>query len=207
MPHNLEDFLITEKLVKISDLPSIHRFMAENGVNLGTALMYLNYLGEEQLSQVLGRVGIRRVFRRECQSTQKMKRLIKDSDAFTLQVFPFAYIEESGQRVLVLAMTDPLDRGAIDRIEAKSHFSVQPVFVSLEDLQQLFQVAFGRGLEIFPAEITGYNKIRTSERLQPVKQDSPPVSENSQVEGLVSLLIEKGLIRREEWVAKLKKIR
>ena len=204
---------MTRKLLTPDQVNTINQFIVENSTNFGTAVMYLGMLSIERLAAVLLKERkIRQVSPQKTPFQGILKGILPLEKAKELQVFPLQVIDESGSRVLLLAMTDPLDTVAIHRVETISRMRVQPVFVSLDDLQWAYKKHFRSGLALFPSEVTvgGGTERTVSRRLDslvgvPSSSASSSHARSNEVRALVAILVKKGIITAEEFEQELKK--
>jgi len=200
----------------------IRVFMEENYVNYGTAAMFLGFIPGEILGNALKtKLGIQVVKPKGMPIPTKMKRVLTSEQAKMLELFPLNYVEESGQRILLLGMTDPLDSSAASKVEQLTRARVQPVFVGLDHLQALYKAFYGSGLDLFPPDVTSMNEGVAEERV--AAASSAPVQAVTAVpqaivptpngslqdpwfKALLSLLFKKRIITLEEWQRETKNL-
>ncbi|MBI4404044.1 MAG: hypothetical protein HY537_07780 [Deltaproteobacteria bacterium] len=203
----LESLLVSQRLLSPEQVVQTHSCMAQTDVNFGTALMYLQLLPVSVIAKVLQeKAGIPSDISAELIASPGMKRVITAEKAKALQVFPISFIEESGQRVLLLGMTDPLDTFSQAKVHEMCRLKVQPMFVTLEQLQALYRTTYHTGLEIFPPEITAFNEktarsraatvVSSTETRKRVSQHLP--SDHAYLQALIALLDRRGIISVDE---------
>jgi hypothetical protein len=200
---SFRQLMVTERLISSSQASDLDKLCSESDVNFATALMFKGYCSIEKLAKLLEeRVSIRRFPLKSIPGLGKVRNLISEEKAKELQVFPLTLIEESGQKVILLGMTDPLDVSAIRKIEFLTHLKVQPAFLPLDDLQSLYLKFYRRGLEIFPVEVTFYGEKASSSRANAVlTTPTPDVLANVEKErfqALINLLVKKGVFTFSE---------
>ncbi|MFM8270131.1 MAG: hypothetical protein ACKN9V_08085, partial [Pseudomonadota bacterium] len=206
----LRELLISEKFITEAQAADLDRLCFETGVNFSTALMFKGYCSVSKLAQLFeDRLSIRYFPVKTIPGLGKVKNLISEDKAKELQVFPLTLIEESGQKVVLLGMTDPLDLPSIRKIEFLTHLKVQPAFLPLDDLQDLYLKYFRRGLEIFPVEVTFYGEKTSKSRAGAIdsKTDKEAISDEDKqhISAVVSLLVQKGIFTQEEFESECKK--
>lgn len=195
--------MLDERIISESQASVLDKLCHEGEVNFATALMFKGYCSIDKLSKLLEeRVSIRRFPLKSIPGLGKVRNLISEEKSKELQIFPLTLIEESGQKVILLGMTDPLDVSAVRKIEFLTHMKVQPAFLPLDDLQALYIKFFRRGLEIFPAEVTFYGEKASSSRANAVMATpAPEVLANvdkERFQALVNLLVKKGIFTFSE---------
>lgn len=114
MPLKLGQLLIKEKLITPLQLDEALKNHVVYGIKLGSSLMEMGYVGEEQLAQLLSnKLGVPRVGRREVASAPKEAIAKLSSDlAAKYSVIPFAL----EQNRLSVAMSDPTDFRSIEEL-------------------------------------------------------------------------------------------
>lgn len=208
---SFRELVVSEKFINSAQATDLDRLCFETGVNFSTALMFKGYCSVEKLANLLEeKLSIRHFPIRTIPGLGKIKNLISEDKAKELQVFPLTLIEESGQKIILLGMTDPLDLPAIRKIEFLTHLKVQPAFISLDELQDLYLKYFRRGLEIFPVEVTFYGEKTSRSRASAVnpegEKDAAPDKEKNRLTALIQLLVRKGLITMNELETELQRI-
>lgn len=208
---SFKELVIQEKLITGPQLTDIERLCFETDINFATALMFKGYCSVNRLAQLLReRASIYTFPLKTISGLGKLKNLISEEKAKELQVFPLTLIDEMGQKCLLLGMTDPLDISSIRKVEFLTHLKVQPAFLSLDDLQDLYLKFFRRGLEIFPVEVTFMGKTASKGRANAVQSDSDqtgnPIRENAKLTALVQLLIKKKIFTGKEYEEEIDKV-
>jgi len=207
----LRELLLKDKYISSSQATDLDRLCFETGINFSTALMFKGYCSVSRLAQLLEeRLSIRYFPIKSIPGMGKIKNLISEEKAKELQVFPLTLIEESGQKVILLGMTDPLDLPAIRKIEFLTHLKVQPAFLPLDELQDLYLKYYRRGLEIFPVEVTFYGEKTSVSRASAINtaKDNEINSDETKlgIKALVQLLVRKGFITASEFEGECQKL-
>lgn len=208
---SLRGLIVKGQLISESQLIDIDRLIGETGINFSTALMFKGYCSPLRISQLLKeKVSIHTFPLKTISGLGKLKNLISEEKAKDLQVFPLTLIEETGQRVLLLGMTDPLDIASIRKVEFLTHLKVQPAFLSLDDLQNLYMKFFRRGLEIFPVEVSFMGKVVSKGRADAIQAEyqlsENPVREKAMVSALVRILVQKKIMTEREFEEEVDKV-
>lgn len=206
-----KELMMTEKVISTAQATDLDRLCFETGINFSTALMFKGYCAVSKLAQLLEeRLSIRYFPVKTIPGLGKIKNLISEEKAKELQVFPLTLIEDSGQKIVLLGMTDPLDLSAIRKVEFLTHLKVQPAFLPLDELQDLYLKYFRRGLEIFPVEVTFYGEKTSLNRAGaiPINQEKPSSlgADETRFQALVQLLVRKKLITITELESECQKI-
>lgn len=206
----LNEFLAEHKLLNPFDLVRLKHCMTENNINAGTAIQYLKMMPVEKLAKLLREnFSVHAIELGSIPTLGRLKNLIEVEKLKSYQVFPLNLIDDSGLKVLLLGMTDPLDTAVIRKVEGLCHLKVQPAFMSLDDLQSLLKKHFRSGLDLYPAEITYYGENTVKRRMEAVvgkKEVKPAVptpektgTQSKEVRALVSLLVKKGILSWDEY--------
>jgi len=208
---SFREVILEEKLISSSQAVDVERLCFETGMNFATSLMFKGYCANERIARSLEKkLSIQTLPLKSIPGLGKVKNLIAEEKAKELQVFPLTLIEESGQKILLLGMTDPLDISAIRKIEFQTHLKVQPTFLPLDDLQALYLKYFRRGLEIFPLEVTFYGEQASVNRANAVgnvgEMKESAVEIKKRLDALSNILIKKGLITQIELEVEIKKL-
>jgi len=208
---SFKELMLSEKLISSSQATDLDRLCFETGINFSTALMFKGYCSVSKLAKILEEtLSIRYFPTKTIPGLGKVKNLISEEKAKELQVFPLTLIEESGQRIILLGMTDPLDLSAIRKVEFLTHLKVQPAFLPLDELQDLYLKYFRRGLEIFPVEVTFYGEKISMNRAEAISgnPEKAAASDGDQVkmQALIHLLVKKKLITLTELESECQKI-
>jgi hypothetical protein len=208
---SLRELLLKEKTISSAQANDLDRLCFETGINFSTALMFKGYCSVSKLAQLLEeRLSIRYFPVKSIPGVGKIKNLISEEKAKELQVFPLTLIEESGQKVILLGMTDPLDLPAIRKVEFLTHLKVQPAFLPLDELQDLYLKYYRRGLEIFPVEVTFYGEktsVSRASAINPTKEkENGGDGDKIGMKALVQLLVQKGIITVTEFENECQKL-
>ncbi len=122
--------LVRDGLVSFEDIEKAHELAVSQNVNIGTILIKSNLLTEEVLLKFLeSKLHIPYVDLKDYTPDVSCLKYINFNDAQKYKIIPLFKIEN----VLTVAMADPLDLFAIDKIVEKTGCDIEPV-VSAESL-------------------------------------------------------------------------
>jgi type IV pilus assembly protein PilB len=127
MAVRLGELLLREKRVTPAQLQEALTHQRSNGGRLGTTLVKLGFLKDEDVTDVLSRqYGVPAVDLRDFELDQSIIRLIPGETAAKYNVIPVARTGNT----LTLAMTDPTNVFAMDDIKFRTGLHVEPVVAS-----------------------------------------------------------------------------
>jgi hypothetical protein len=195
------------------------------GGKLGAILIELNLVGEIELARVIAeklRIPYINLF--EPEVSEAVIRLIKPEIAKKYHVMPAK--KERGE--LVLAMLDPLDIEAMDVIRFATGFTIKPSLALESEIRDAIRKYYdgenivrkrttpfhrrendtGGKMEIFHGtDITMLTEVKPNASSPLLSGDAAgqqvPGDDRMRLDALVTLLIEKGLITREELVSRI----
>jgi hypothetical protein len=191
------------------------------GGKLGTVLIEMDFVKEEQLARVISdKLQIPYVNLFEPEVPQAVIKLIKPEIAKKYQVMPAK--KEAG--ALVLAMVDPLDIEAMDEIRFITGLTIKPSLALKSEIKDAIRQYYdgevvarkqaatpfyhrehdsGGKMEVIHGSELNMPKVLTSDASSPIlsREDTAQQSLDDnrlRLDALISLLIEKQLITREE---------
>ncbi len=127
MGSNLGEILIQEKLLDSEQLKSALDFHKKNDVGIGSAIVSLGYLSEEEMAQALSRqLGYPYINLEQFEVYPDVISLIPVEIAKKYLIMPIHRIRS----FLTLAMVDPTDLGIIEDVRFRTGLSIQPVIAS-----------------------------------------------------------------------------
>jgi hypothetical protein len=219
----LGEMLVEAGLLDDFQLSSALSHQRNWGGKLGAVLMELDFVREEDIARILGeklRIPYFNLFEPEIDET--VTKLIKADIAKKFNVVPAR--REKG--TLLLAMSDPLDIGAIDEIRFITGLNIKPTIALESEIRDAIrkyydheEVVRKKTLKPFYRRAQSDGKmeiIRGSDLNMPkaeVADEKSPVlsrEENAQqslqdcrarIDAITALLIEKGIISRDELVS------
>ncbi len=127
MASNLGELLLREKILSVDQLKSALDFQKKNSLPVGTSLVQLGYLTEEDIAQALSRqLGYPYIDLDQFDVYAEVISLIPVDVAKKHMVMPIHRIRS----FLTLAMVDPTDLEIIEDIRFRTGLSIQPVIAS-----------------------------------------------------------------------------
>ena len=140
MAVRLGELLLRERRVTPTQLQEALTFQRANGGRLGTSLVKLGILTDDDISGVLSRqYGVAAVDLRQITLDPALIRLIPAETAGKYNVIP---VGKSGN-TLTLAMTDPTNVFAMDDIKFRTGLNVEPVVASETAIQEAVAQHYG----------------------------------------------------------------
>jgi type IV pilus assembly protein PilB len=169
MGSNLGELLIQEKLLDSEQLKSALDFHKKNDVGIGSAIVSLGYLSEEEMAQALSRqLGYPYINLDQFEVYPDVISLIPVEIAKKYLIMPIHRIRS----FLTLAMVDPTDLGIIEDVRFRTGLSIQPVIASESGIMSAISKYYGSSDalrvkqivdEIEQAEDTSVNIIEEEE--------------------------------------------
>lgn len=169
MGSNLGELLIQEKLLDSEQLKSALDFHKKNDVGIGSAIVSLGYLSEEEMAQALSRqLGYPYINLDQFEVYPDVISLIPVEIAKKYLIMPIHRIRS----FLTLAMVDPTDLGIIEDVRFRTGLSIQPVIASESGIMSAISKYYGSSDalrvkqivdEIEQAEDTSVNIIEEDE--------------------------------------------
>ncbi len=127
MASNLGELLLQEKLVTAEQLKSALEYQKKNDVTVGSALVALGYVSEEDLAKALSRqLGYPYIDLNQFEVYPDVINIIPVEIAKKYRIMPIHRIRS----FLTLAMVDPTDLDVIEDIRFRTGLSIQPVIAS-----------------------------------------------------------------------------
>ena len=145
MAVRLGELLLRERRVTPTQLQEALTYQRANGGRLGTSLVKLGILTDDDISGVLSRqYGVAAVDPRQITIDPSLIRLIPAETAGKYNVIP---VGKSGN-TLTLAMTDPTNVFAMDDIKFRTGLNVEPVVASETAIQEMVALHYGAAATI-----------------------------------------------------------
>ena len=142
MAVRLGELLLRERRVTPTQLQEALTYQRANGGRLGSSLVKLGYLTEDDISKLLSRqYGVPAVDLKDVAFDSTLVRLIPAETAAKYNVIP---ISKAGN-TLTLAMTDPTNVFAMDDIKFRTGLNVEPVIASETAIQEAVSHYYGSG--------------------------------------------------------------
>ena len=127
MSARLGEILIKENLITADQLKQAIEYQKKNGGRLGSCLMKLGFVSDDEITQVLSRqYGVPSINLKYYEVDPAVIKLIPQETAVRYQVVPLSRVGAT----LTIAMTDPTNVFAMDDIKFMTGFNVEPVVAS-----------------------------------------------------------------------------
>ncbi|HEX2695903.1 MAG TPA: type IV-A pilus assembly ATPase PilB [Acidobacteriota bacterium] len=140
MASNLGELLLREKIVNADQLKSALEFQKKNSLPLGTSMVTLGFISEEEIAQALSRqLGYPYIDLDQFEVYPEVINLIPADVAKKHMVMPIHRIRS----FLTLAMVDPTDLEVIEDIRFRTGLSIQPVIASESGVMNAINKYYG----------------------------------------------------------------
>jgi type IV pilus assembly protein PilB len=140
MSARLGEILIKENLITADQLKQAIEYQKKNSGRLGTCLMKLGFVRDDEITQVLSRqYGVPSINLKYYEVEPTVIKLIPQETAVRYQVVPLSRVGAT----LTIAMTDPTNVFAMDDIKFMTGFNVEPVVASESDINDAIQKFYG----------------------------------------------------------------
>jgi type IV pilus assembly protein PilB len=140
MASNLGELLLREKIISTDQLRAALEFQKKNSLPVGTSLVQLGYLSEEEIAQALSRqLGYPYIDLDQFEVYPEVINLIPNDVAKKYSVMPIHRI----RNFLTLAMVDPTDLEVIEDIRFRTGLSIQPVIASESGVMNAINKYYG----------------------------------------------------------------
>ncbi len=225
MKTSLSDILVEEHLIARERLAQANRVADRRGSPLATILLEQGLVTEDSLVEALCRRTHLELFDPvhtlvDLDAVREVP--LEEANRFSL--LPIQLLLHGGQRVLRIAMVDPLDTQAIEDIEYSTGSRVDPIIARHSHLADAIKhhyrsvatkiIQRNRFAEAAPKEhqssrradrqVYGEGMDDSMLHTKPIDRVSPG-PQSVEVEALVRLLVRKGLISQEEYDEEMKK--
>jgi hypothetical protein len=220
----LGDFLIEAGLIDDMQLQAALAHQRNWGGRLGSILIEMRFIGEADLTRVIAeKLRIPAVNLFEPEIPDGIIKLIKPDTAKKYGAVPVG--KDGG--ALVVALADPMDIAALDEIRFITGLVIKPALAAEAEIKDAIKKYYDReavvhrerlsiqekfkssssekmeiirGTEMKADPATGVEWKPPSEPVRPAEQEPVAVPDRLLLDALVSLLIEKELVSREELV-------
>ena len=140
MASNLGELLLREKIISPEQLKGALEFQKKNSLPVGTSLVQLGYISEEEIAQALSRqLGYPYIDLDQFEVYPEVINLIPNDVAKKYNVMPIHRIRS----FLTLAMVDPTDLEVIEDIRFRTGLSIQPVIASESGVMNAINKYYG----------------------------------------------------------------
>lgn len=133
----LGDVLLEDGLIDEDDLKEALDYKEKSGYRLGTALVALRIIAEWQLTEALGKsLEMEVVDLTETHPNQAALKCIPVRLAERFDLIPLTIEGRGSRRRLLVAMSDPLNRPVVKRMQDVAGCPVKPVLASLSSIKR-----------------------------------------------------------------------
>ncbi len=140
MASNMGELLLREKIITADQLKSAIDYQKKNNLPLGTSLVSLGFISEEEVAQALSRqLGYPYIDLEQFEVFPEVISLLPAEVAKKYMVMPIHRIRS----FLTLAMVDPTDLEVIEDIRFRTGLSIQPVIASETGVMGAFNKYYG----------------------------------------------------------------
>jgi type IV pilus assembly protein PilB len=140
MSQRLGDLLVKEKIITQEQLQQAMKVMKDQNCRIGSALVKLNLLSEEDVTNFLSRqYGVPAINLSYFEIDPSVVKLIPVETAKRYQILPLSRVGAS----LTIAMVDPTNVFAMDDIKFMTGFNIEPVVASESSIMSGIDKAYG----------------------------------------------------------------
>jgi type IV pilus assembly protein PilB len=142
MSQRLGDLLVKEKVITPDQLDQALKVQKESGTRLGSILVKLGFLSDEDVTNFLSRqYGVPAINLTFFEIDGTVVKLIPYETAKRYQILPLSRVGSS----LTIAMVDPTNVFAMDDIKFMTGFNIEPVVASESSILDGIEKAYGQG--------------------------------------------------------------
>src|SRR5438552_1687748 len=140
MSQRLGDLLVREKVINHDQLTQALRKQRETGGRLGSVLVKMGLLTDEDVTNFLSRqYGVPAINLQYFEIDPTVVKLIPEETAKRYQILPLSRVGAS----LTIAMVDPTNVFAMDDIKFMTGFNIEPVVASPPAIAEAIEKAYG----------------------------------------------------------------
>jgi len=141
MSQRLGDLLVKEKVITGEQLDEALKMQKQSGARLGSVLVKLGYLSDEDVTNFLSRqYGVPAINLQYFEIDPAVVKLIPQETAKRYQILPLSRVGAS----LTIAMVDPTNVFAMDDIKFMTGFNIEPVVASERSILDGIDKAYGQ---------------------------------------------------------------
>ncbi len=214
----LGEMLMDQGLIDETQLRSAMGHQKNWGGKLGSALIDLGFLGEEDIARVLeGQLRQHCLSQTELVPQPEALKLMTMQDALKMMVLPLKLADHE----LTLAMANPFDLGLTDELGFKFGKRVKGVMAVESTIKKAIKKYYGNGttgreykVDLNSIPVSGTPEFIHDDavlKAHPVEERAEPKKVEPSPEliskALAYLLIEKGIVKRDELIEKMKSLK
>src|ERR1700726_3992683 len=140
MSVRLGEILVKESLITADQLKLALEHQGQHGGRLGTSLMKLGFITDDEITEVLSRqYGVPSINLKYYEVDPTVIKLIPQDTAVRYQIVPLSRVGST----LTIAMTDPTNGFAMDDIKFMTGFNVEPVVASETSINEAIAKFYG----------------------------------------------------------------
>jgi type IV pilus assembly protein PilB len=160
MSQRLGDLLVKEKIITPEQLEQATKAQKEQSCRLGSALVKLGFLTDEDVTNFLSRqYGVPAINLSYFEIDPAVVKLIPFETAKRYQILPLSRVGAS----LTIAMVDPTNVFAMDDIKFMTGFNIEPVVASESSILAGIEKAYGSGKEDLEAVMQSMSEMNESD--------------------------------------------
>jgi type IV pilus assembly protein PilB len=145
MSARLGELLVKEKLISQDQLKQALDFQKQHGGRLGTALVKMGLVTDDEVTAVLSRqYGVPSINLKYYEVDPTVVKLIPQETAIRYQIVPLSRVGST----LTIAMTDPTNVFAMDDIKFMTGFNVEPVVASESAIAEAITKFYGENASV-----------------------------------------------------------
>jgi len=145
MSARLGELLVKEKLISADQLKQALEFQKQHGGRLGTALVKMGLVTDDEVTAVLSRqYGVPSINLKYYEVDPTVVKLIPQETAIRYQIVPLSRVGST----LTIAMTDPTNVFAMDDIKFMTGFNVEPVVASESAIAEAISKFYGENASV-----------------------------------------------------------
>ncbi|HVN09550.1 MAG TPA: type IV-A pilus assembly ATPase PilB [Patescibacteria group bacterium] len=145
MSARLGELLVKEKLISQDQLKQALDFQKQHGGRLGTALVKMGLVTDDEVTAVLSRqYGVPSINLKYYEVDPTVVKLIPQETAVRYQIVPLSRVGST----LTIAMTDPTNVFAMDDIKFMTGFNVEPVVASESAISEAISKFYGENASV-----------------------------------------------------------
>lgn len=217
----LGDILVEEHLIAREQLGQARRVAERLGSTLHSVLLEQGLITEDALVDALSRrLHLQRFDPARTVVDVEAVREVPFEEANRYRLLPVQLLQRAGQRVLRVAMVDPLDAQAIEDLEFSTASTVEPLIARPSQIQEAIRHHYrGVATKVMGRQRSGEAEGPASRRerlpfggaleasqlhTKPLARVQQGASAIHRVDALVSLLVRKGVISQDEYEEQLR---
>src|SRR6516165_8937532 len=144
MSQRLGDLLVKEKIITQDQLVQAQKTQKESNIRLGSALVKLGYVNDEEITNFLSRqYGVPAINLQYFEIDPSVVKLIPEETAKRYQILPLSRVGAA----LTIAMVDPTNVFAMDDIKFMTGFNIEPVVASEPAIAEAIEKAYGGSVQ------------------------------------------------------------